>query len=197
MMDSDSSSVISTSYSVDKEIVIHLERLRQVRAEKENILCNKRKEQFENFAMNNIDDTPFNLEGIHFYTFDHLKIKFGFNPSEVAHVTRKIKFVRYSNRSDKEIHSFFVEWSINHEKFRKNKIQRYRAGIIEFFDLDSEDEELHMDQEERYQLKLRRERILKRMIPPKRRIPPKTRHQPEITRKRHFELSPNIHLDSD
>ncbi|KAL3288541.1 hypothetical protein HHI36_002981 [Cryptolaemus montrouzieri] len=171
---------------------------------------------------------------MHFYSFTHLKIKFGFNPSEVAYVSKRIKFIcilKYTGRfwtlgrntipansketiyeiflkgvtiTDKkilaaidQIHSIFIEWSEEHERFRKRKFRKYEKGELEFFDLDSEDEELYLSQDQRDELRHKRERILNRMIPPKQK---KLKKKVTSTCKEDmFEFSkpPSLHLDSD
>jgi hypothetical protein len=64
-----------------------------------------------------------------------------------------------------KIYEILVVWSRRHEKFRLNKFERYKKG--DDVELDSDDEELFLNQEDRITLYQKRVKVLRRMLPPR------------------------------
>ncbi|XP_044749071.1 uncharacterized protein LOC123309847 isoform X2 [Coccinella septempunctata] len=92
-MESDSSSFIDTTYSVDLCIDNFIRKNKEERKKNKEDEANKRRKKFEEFMASDPSEIFSSFEGMHFYKFTENKIKFGFNPSEVVHVSGKIKFV--------------------------------------------------------------------------------------------------------
>nr|CAH7729594.1 unnamed protein product [Callosobruchus chinensis] len=62
------------------------------------------------------------------------------------------------------IYKHLLIWSSKYEKMKEEKYRKFKNG--ENVELDEEDEELFLSTKERNELKEKRERILRRMIPP-------------------------------
>lgn len=232
-MESDVSSFIDTTYSVDLNIAKYIRDRKDEEKKSEEEWEITRKNIFEEFVKNVGEEFFSSFDGLHFYIFTSKKIKFGFNPSEVAHVWKRVKFICILKHTGKywtigrntipanwkerifdlfykaksvmdddivetiiEMHSIFMDWAKEHAWFCRRKIERYRNGEIDFFDLDSEDEELYLSPQEKRELKEKREKILNRMVAPE--IPKKKKRTRRVVEERDyggFEPFPDLGID--
>nr|CAI5857850.1 unnamed protein product [Callosobruchus analis] len=62
------------------------------------------------------------------------------------------------------IYRHLLIWASKYEKIKEEKYRKFKNG--ENVELDEEDEELFLTAKERHELRQKRERILRRMIPP-------------------------------
>ncbi|KAG5889733.1 hypothetical protein JTB14_010207 [Gonioctena quinquepunctata] len=68
------------------------------------------------------------------------------------------------------INKILEEWAKLEEDFRLDKFMRYQNGELDDLELDTDDEELFLHEEQKYELYEKRKAILKRMLPPPKRM---------------------------
>nr|XP_023027093.1 uncharacterized protein LOC111515084 [Leptinotarsa decemlineata] len=59
------------------------------------------------------------------------------------------------------------DWTNREEEFRMEKFMRFQNGELEDLELDTDDEELFLDESQRIELHRKRTSILRRMLPPR------------------------------